>query len=392
LLAIDEDEWEVVNPQDRTWDVVVVGSGMGGSTMAYALAQNGYSVLVIEKGSLLHKAERVADDPPHAGTSPGSEPLGLWPHKLAFQSNLGDGQLRAFLGCGSGGSTIAYGAVLERLAPLDFHPGEYLPTASGADVPARWPVSFEEMLPYYRKAEQLFRVRGTPDPIYGIDEDSLMTPPELNSKDKAVFAHLRAKGLQPYRMHIASEFHPECEYCRGYCPKTCRNDAAKMCLIPALKTGQAKFLGNCTVTRLEASESAIDHLICERIGTTLEIKARVFVLAAGAYGSPLILLNSSSDAWPNGLANRSGMVGRNLMMHTTDFFATWPKGMGNRRDFSRAVALRDLYVADGVKLGMIQSSGVRANWGLVLQFLRDHCDRHPAWWMRLLDPCCHRWP
>jgi choline dehydrogenase-like flavoprotein len=74
------------------------------------------------------------------------------------------------------------------------------------------------------------------------------------------------------------------------------------------------------------------------------------------------------------------------MMHTTDFFAIWPKGMGNRRDFSRAVALRDLYVADGVKLGMIQSSGVRANWGLVLQFLRDYCDRHPAWWTRLARP------
>jgi choline dehydrogenase-like flavoprotein len=256
-------------------------------------------------------------------------------------------------------------------------------TAPDADLPEKWPVSFEEMLPYYRQAEQLFRVRGTPDPIYGVDEDSLMTPPELNSKDKAVFAHLRAKGLQPYRMHIASEFHPECEYCPGVCPKACRNDAAKMCLVPALKTGRAKFLGNCTVTRIDASESAADLLVCERNGATLKIKARVFVLAAGAYGSALILLNSVSEAWPDGLANRSGMVGRNLMMHTTDFFATWPKGMGNRRDFSRAVALRDLYVADGVKLGMIQSSGVRANWGLVLQFLRDYCDRHPAWWTRL---------
>lgn len=387
MLSNDDDEWEIEYPQDLTWDVVIVGSGMGGSTMAYALTQKGHNVLVIEKGSLLHKELPAGKGiQPKDAAKSGGEPTGQWPHKLAFHSNLGDGQLHASLGCGSGGSTISYGATLERLAPIDFSPRQFFAETPGADLPEEWPVNFEEMLPYYRQAEQLFRVRGTPDPIYGVDEDSLMMPPELNSKDKALFAHLRARGLQPYRMHIASEFHPECQYCPGVCPKACRNDAAKICLVPALKTGRAKFLGNCSVTRVDANESATELLVCERNGVTLRIKAKIFVLAAGAYGSALILLNSVSADWPTGLANRSGLVGRNLMMHTTDFFATWPKGMGNRRDFSRSVALRDLYVVDGVKLGMIQSSGVRANRGLVQQFLGDYCDRHPAWWTRLARP------
>ena len=377
----DEQSWEIEDPSDKTWDVVIVGSGMGGSTTAFALAQRGIDVLVVEKGSLLHKAGHAPND-----GEPIDETLGHWPHKLAFQSNVGNGEVHAYLGCGSGGSTIAYGGVLERLAPVDFTPGKFFRDTSEADVPDRWPVSFEDLLPYYRQAEQLFRVKGTPDPIYGVEEDSLMEPPELNSKDQAIFDHLRKKGLSPYRLHLGSEFDPNCKYCQGYCPRTCRNDAAKMCLVPAMKTGRVKFLGNCTVRKMEAGQSSVDSLICDRGGTEVRVRGKVFVLAAGAYGTALLLLNSASRAWPNGLANNSGMVGRNLMMHTTDFFAIWPRGMGNRRDFSRTVALRDLYVADGVKLGMIQSAGVKTNWGLVLQFLRDYCDRHPAGWMRLVKP------
>ena len=112
-LSVNDDGWEIENPEEITWDVVVVGSGMGGSTMAYALAQKGHNVLVIEKGSLLHKPRPAGNGKqPEAEASSGSEPPGQWPHKLAFHSNLGDGQVHANLGCGSGGSTISYGATL----------------------------------------------------------------------------------------------------------------------------------------------------------------------------------------------------------------------------------------------------------------------------------------
>ena len=386
----DDGSWEISDTESKIWDVVVIGTGMGGSTIGYALAKKGLEVLFIEKGELLHKRTDYAGGHPSADViaaapASGSAP-GLWPTKLAIKTNFGDAYIDAPLGCGSGGTTICYGGVLERMVPIDFEPAFCFPDVTGTSLPERWPVGFDELRPFYEEAERLFRVRGTPDPLYEKANDSLLTPPALDVKDKALFSHLKKKGLNPYRLHLASEFHPDCEYCPGYCAKDCRNDAAKICLLPALETGRAKFLGRCDVKKLEADKSSVKSVVFQRGNSVHRAKGRMVVLAAGAYGSPLILLNSVSKDWPAGLANHSGLVGRNLMMHTTDFFAIWPQGMGTRDGYSRTVALKDLYFDDGLKLGMIQSSGVKGNWGLVLQFLRDYVDKSNSWSSRLFRP------
>jgi choline dehydrogenase-like flavoprotein len=386
----DASSWEISHPEEKTWDVVVIGTGMGGSTVGYALANRGIEVLFVEKGELIHKQFQgddrhagadVPDGTPTSGRSPGQ-----WPARLAIRTNLGDAHIDAPLACGSGGTTTCYGGVLERMVPIDFQPAACFPNIPGTTLPEIWPVGFDELRPHYEMAERLFRVRGTPDPLYEQASNSLLAPPELDAKDKALFSHLKKRGLNPYRLHLASEFHPACEYCPGYCAKECRNDAAKICLLPALKTGRAKFIGSCDVQKIEADSTAVKSVVFQRRNATHRVRGRIVVLAAGAYGSPLILLNSVSKDWPAGLANQSGLVGRNLMMHTTDFFAIWPEGMGTRDGYSRTVALKDLYFDGGIKLGMIQSSGVKGNWGLVLQFLRDYVDKSGSWWKRLFRP------
>ena len=110
------------------------------------------------------------------------------------------------------------------------------------------------------------------------------------------------------------------------------------------------------------------------------------MLAAGAYMSPIILLNSRSDAWPDGLANKSGLVGRNLMFHVSDFFAVTPTERLSADGPAKSLALNDFYVHMGNKYGTFQTAGAAIVPGQIMQYLRDIAQKEPTWWRRLASP------
>ena len=139
-------------PERTLWDVIVVGTGMGGATAGHELARLGARVLFVEKGRLLHgesgaasaeAAGAAADDSPAARLS-----TGRWPHRLRGSTSFGEIEFLPPLGCGSGGSTILYAAGLERFSPADFRPRANFPDAVGTTLPERWPISYEELQPF----------------------------------------------------------------------------------------------------------------------------------------------------------------------------------------------------------------------------------------------------
>ncbi len=130
-----------------------------------------------------------------------------------------------------------------------------------------------------------------------------------------------------------------------------------MCLEPALGRYGARLLEQCEVLRLEADRDRVTGVLCRWRGRELTLRAETIVLAAGALESPRILLESVSPAWPAGLANDSGLVGRNLMRHYTALYAVFPKRQRRPDSSRKQIAWNDLYLTGKEKLGTFQSFG-----------------------------------
>jgi choline dehydrogenase-like flavoprotein len=380
-------------PDDREaepWDVIVVGTGMGGSTVGHALARLGRRVLFIERGMFLFGGADRGDG--RLATDPDERPearmrRGWWPLAIEGKTNSGKMEFFAPLGCGSGGTTNLYAAQLERLAPSDFRPRASHPDVADSTLPESWPISYEELVPYYRRAEELFRVRGTPDPLNPDPGAKLIEPPPLSARDQAFFDSFRELGLNPYRAHVGYEFIPGCEECGGtMCPRACKNDAGRICLMPALERHGARILSECEVLGLSADATRVTSVRCRKDGREFSIAGKIVVLAAGAYRTPILLLNSTSAAWPAGLANRSGAVGRNLMVHAGDFVAVRAKRKLSIVGPKKAISLNDFYLSQGRKLGTFQSVGISVEWGYILYFLRTKFAKGAGSWRKLTNP------
>jgi choline dehydrogenase-like flavoprotein len=375
-------------PEDELWDAIVVGTGMGGATIGYALATKGLRVLFLEKGRFLYGGVDRGDGRLPLTFDDSPEPRmdrGHWPLPIAGQTSFGREEFFAPLGCGSGGTTGLYGAQLERFMPADFRPRANFPGAHDATLPETWPIEYAELVPYYERAEALYRVRGTQDPL-DPRPCTLLDPPPLSERDQLLAESLRELGLHPYRAHVGCEFVKDCTECGGVlCPRECKNDAGRMCLLPALSKHGAKILVNCTVHQLGADARSVQTVRCRIADRELALRGRVIVLSAGAFMSPLLLLNSRSEHWPNGIANASGLVGRNLMLHTSDFIAVSTRIGSSAEGPKKALALNDFYSGES-KLGTFQSVGVPVGRGSVAYYLRNQLHFLPRWLLRLIDP------
>jgi choline dehydrogenase-like flavoprotein len=350
------------DPEDHVWDAIVIGTGAGGSTAGYNLARLGRSVLFIERGRLLDRDPSVVRGAPFVWKDDPETALrhGWWPHPLYYRETE-DGAaapMKPPIGAGSGGSTAQFGAVMDRFRPEDFTPRRFFPDVPEASLPEAWPVSYEEMVPFYERAENLYRVRGTQDPLLAAPPRDLLAPPAPSPRERAVFDALRGAGLNPYRLHCAIERVPGCAGCPGMlCPRACRNDAARICLYPALEQHGAKILPECRAVRLEERGRVVERVICEREGRRLSLRARVFIVAANAFLTPILLQRSANDRFPDGLANSSGLVGRNLMLHASNhIFARLKRAAPDLGfDMNHGVSLNDFYLYDGTKLGNIHA-------------------------------------
>jgi len=344
------------DPQAHNWDVVVVGTGPGGAVAGFNLARMGRSVLFLERGSMLAGAMQ-----------PGCTDLLLRvPGTVEYEGSLceptkvtptDDAGAAILVGTGIGGSSSIFDMVMDRFRPIDLEPARHVQIPALSTCPNAWPVNYEEMEPYYRDAEVLFRIRGTDDPLtspYG----TLMEPPPCSEVENVISEDLTRRGLHPYRLHYARENVPGCTGCQGVlCHKRCRNDAGRICVLPALERHSAKILPNCSVVKLHANQRSVQSALCYHNGKFIEIRGRVFVLALNALLTPGLLLRSTSNKFPTGLGNQSGMVGRNLMLHVSDLlsveFSEFSGPLNGR--LGHGLSLNDFYVYDGVKLGNIHA-------------------------------------
>jgi choline dehydrogenase-like flavoprotein len=351
-----------IDPQDAAghlWDVIVVGTGAGGSTAGFNLARLGRSVLFVERGKLLHHDPTVVRGAGWTGDPETALNHGWWPRPAYYRQEEGGASIRTAppIGCGAGGSTTQFGAVMDRFRPEDFTPRRFFPDTPDGSLPEAWPISYEELVPFYERAESLYRVRGTQDPLASTVAN-LLEPPPASDREHAVFGALQGVGLNPYRIHSALERVAGCVDCPGMlCPNACRNDAARICLYPALDRHGAKILPNCRAIRFEEKGRVIERVICEANQRQIALRARVFILAANAFLTPVLLQQSANERFPNGLGNSSGLVGRNLMLHVSDVVLARLKRASSALslNFNHGLSLNDFYVYNGAKLGNVHA-------------------------------------
>lgn len=338
--------------------VAVIGSGMGGGTVAWGLAQRGIDVLVLERGGYLPREDE--------NWSPGAvfadrryRPVETWR----------DAQGRAFapgVHYLVGGNTKVYGSSLPRLREQDFERTEY-----PAGVSPAWPFRYADLEPYYGQAEALYRVHGTTGEDPSEPWRSEMYPYPAMPHEPYVqltIDRLQAQGLHPSSTAMGVDLGPggaciRCGTCDGFpCKLGAKSDAQGCALEPAIATGFVRLLTQAHVERLQTAGASDDRVIAAiaRIdGEPTRVEAAHFVISAGAANSAALLLRSASDRWPSGLGNSTGLVGRNYMVHNNTHLAAVDPRRLNDVVFAKTVAVNDRYLdfGDGFPGGTLQAIG-----------------------------------
>ncbi len=346
----------------------MIGTGIGGGVAGRRLAEMGLSVLFLEKGrNALRRDQAPFDNTIH---DPEARRIrGFWPE--AARVTIDGISTDTFLpvGAGVGGSSVFYAAALERPEPHDLDDSIERPHPTGG-----WPVGYDAFLPYFEKVESQFSVHGSSDPLSAKSSTSLPDMPDQSEGDEALATQFRKAGLHPYMTHTALRFLPGCTHCFGFkCPRNCKMDGRSAGVEPALETGNAQLLGDCEVTRLVGGPDRLSHVEAMVKGEPQIFRARSYILAGGALGSARLLLASASKDWPEGCANSSGLVGRNLMFHLNEMMAIWPEM--RFEGASRTISLRDFYWRDGQRFGAFQAMGVEVRYGDLVHYLNTLFDR-----------------
>jgi choline dehydrogenase-like flavoprotein len=343
------------------YDVIIVGSGAGGGTLARHLAPSGKRILLLERGDWLPRepqnwqAADVFIDNRYVSPETWYDEKGK-----PFQP-----QVHYFVG----GATKLYGAALYRLRAEDFGEIQHHDGVSPA-----WPITYDELEPYYTLAEQLYEVHGArgEDPT----EPPASAPypfPAVSHEPRIQQLHddLAAAGLTPFHapcgIRLDESNRPysacvRCANCDGFpCVVHAKSDAEVFGVRPAVEHPNVTLLTNARVVKLDTngSGSTVEGVVVERSGTTETYTADVVVLACGAANTAKLLLSSGSDAHPNGLANGSDQVGRNYMFHNCSAVLALSKD-ANPTVFQKTLGLNDFYFAGNghdYPLGNIQMVG-----------------------------------
>ncbi|MBA4323843.1 MAG: glucose-methanol-choline oxidoreductase [Rhodobacter sp.] len=353
----------------RHWDVIVIGTGVGGGLAGRRLAELGLSVLFVEKGPVGYRTEGQ-DLRTDLADYTARQARGFWPTPIETRIDA-ERPHRFFapLGSGVGGSSVFYAAAAERPERHDIDATEAMPHPTGG-----WPVGFDTFRPYFTQAEAALSIRGEKDPLSELPGPLLPAPP-LTEAEARMFDDLRAAGLHPYRAHEALRRLPGCSDCLGRkCPRPCKMDGRSAGVEPALDTGNATLLPNCAVEDLIEAQGRITAARVRANGRDYLLQADVFVLAAGALNSPNLLLRSTGTH-ASGCANSSGWVGRGLMFHVSEMVAFWPRRGSPAVGATRALSFRDLYTHDRQRLGLVQSMGLAADAGQIAGHLKGVLSR-----------------
>jgi choline dehydrogenase-like flavoprotein len=321
-------------------DIVIIGSGMGGSTLAYALRDLGARVLVLERGDFLPTERQNWEAPAVFGGR----------YKTTESWVDGDGRpYTPGMHYWVGGNTKVFGAALTRFRREDFG----VLAHHGGESPA-WPVSYEEIERYYVAAERLYRVHGElgEDPTEPAHSAGYPFPSLPHEPTIAKLAEsLRAQGLHPAHLPMAIDYRPGgrcvwCSTCDGFpCLVRAKSDAEVCALRPALAAGNVEITPRAKVVRLttDTSGSKVVSAEIEHDGEVYQVRADTFVLAAGAANTAAVLLRGGDRG--QGLANKSGQVGRNYMQQNMTALMAVALRKPEQITFQKTLAVHDFYLA-----------------------------------------------
>ncbi|AZB07908.1 GMC family oxidoreductase [Chryseobacterium sp. G0162] len=342
------------------YDIIIIGTGAGGSTMAYKLADSGKNILILERGDYVPVEKEN------------------WNSVEVFQKNRytttevwldkHGKTFRPGMHYNVGGNTKFYGAALFRLREEDFKEIQHYDGVSPA-----WPIQYDDLKAYYLEAEKLFYVHGKrgSDPTEPFESEPyphLPLPHEPRIQE--IVDELTDYGLHPFELPIGVNFKPHStanapytlDRFDGFPDASERKADAHLCaLSKALEYPNVELMTNAKVVKLNTDSSGkrITEVIIEQGEGTKALTAEFVVLSAGAINSAAILLQSKNNQFPNGLANTSDQVGRNYMFHqNTALIALYTEP--NPTKFGKTFGINDFYhAARGYEfpLGHIQMLG-----------------------------------
>ena len=326
------------------YDVIIVGSGAGGGTLAHTLAPSGKRILLLERGDFLPR-EMDNWDPKPVFVEGRYISKDTW-----FDS---DGkpfqpQVHYFVG----GATKLYGAALYRLRPQDFGEIKHVDGLSPA-----WPLSYDDFEPWYTKAEQLYQVRGNAgeDPTEGPRSAPYPWPAVSHEpRIQQIADDLVKGGYHPFHAPCGILLDEaqrsrstciRCTWCDGYpCLVHAKSDAEVIAVRPLLDRENLTLLTGAEVRRLETDDSGrtVTGVVVSRDGNQEVYRADIVAISAGAANSAKLLLNSATDAHPHGLANGSDQVGRNYMFHNCKAVVALSRER-NDTVFQKTLGINDFY-------------------------------------------------
>lgn len=331
-------------PESTRYDVIIIGTGAGGGTLARHLAPSGKRILILERGDFI---PREKDN---------------WSSRLVnvegkYQTrevwrDAGGADLHPHSNYCVGGNTKFYGAALFRFRREDF--GEI--AHYGGNSPA-WPISYDDIEPYYTKAEALYQVHGRrgEDPTEP-PSGSPYPYPAISHEPRIQQLHddFYRLGLKPFHTPLGvllDENNPRtspcirCNTCDGFpCLLHAKSDTEVLAVAPALEYPSVTLLTNAYVERIETSPSGreVTNVVVRRNDATEAYSGDIVVVSCGAINSAALLLRSSSTKHPDGLANRSGVVGRFYMGHVNSVLMAVSK-CPNPTVFQKTLSVNDFY-------------------------------------------------
>jgi choline dehydrogenase-like flavoprotein len=368
-------------------DIVIIGSGIGGATIAAGLAGSGASITILERG------ERIAAEPETRDTraiflNGHFRPKEMWREASGGSFNPGNYYY-------VGGNSKLYGAVLYRYRKEDFAELEHF----GGVSPA-WPFPYEELEPWYSEAEQLYRVRGSlgddPTEPYHSKPYAFSPVPDEPAIARAR-AELKGLGLHPASLPLGVDI--EAWLAGGRTgwdafPNTGsgKMDAESIGLAAALKDGNIRLQTGAMVERLEASPDgkSIAAIHYRQGGEAKRLSPKLVILSAGAVNSAVILLRSGE----RGLANSSDQVGRNFMNHNSAAMLAIDPRRKNNSVYQKTLSVNDYYLSGGKGgkplgnlqlLGKINGDMLRANVTLAPRFALDFMANHSVDWYLMCE-------
>lgn len=317
-------------PSPKVYDVIIVGSGAGGGMAAYVLAGAGAKCLMLEAGRWYDTAKEskmfawLYDAPYRGAVSPHGifgyydAAEGGWQIQGEPYTTAPDSEFQWFRSRLLGGRTNHWGRISLRMGPYDFKP--YSRDGKGFD----WPITYEDLAPYYDKTDELIGVFGSAEGLENTPDGKFQPPPRPRCYELVIQKACQKLGIPcvPSRFSILTQSlngRPACHYC-SQCGRGCAtfsNFSSPTVLIPpALQTGNLEIRCDAMVREVLVGNEGVAtgvSYIDKKTRKEVQVRGKIVVLAASTGETARLLLNSRSRIFPNGLANSSGLVGKYLM-------------------------------------------------------------------------------